>query len=70
LLTLVVVTAALLALGWGWAVALAVGVISMAASPAVLLRIADDLRASGAVTDRSLLLATISTCWRCWGRWC
>jgi Kef-type K+ transport system membrane component KefB len=61
LLTLVVVTAALLALGWGWAVALAVGVISMAASPAVLLRIADDLRASGAVTDRSLLLATIST---------
>lgn len=61
LITLAVVAATLLALGWGWAVALAVGVISMAASPAVLLRIADDLRASGAVTDRSLLLATIST---------
>jgi NhaP-type Na+/H+ or K+/H+ antiporter len=61
LVTLAVVAATLLALGWGWAVALAVGVISMAASPAVLLRIADDLRASGAVTDRSLLLATIST---------
>ncbi|MEB5965195.1 cation:proton antiporter [Comamonas testosteroni] len=61
LVTLAVVAATLLALGWGWAVALAVGVISVAASPAVLLRIADDLRASGAVTDRSLLLATLSS---------
>lgn len=61
LITLALVVATLLWLGWGWAIALPVGVISMAASPAVLLRIADDLRASGAVTDRSLLLATIST---------
>lgn len=61
LVTLALVTGALLALGWGWAVALAVGVVSMAASPAVLLRMADDLRCSGAVTDRSLLLASLST---------
>ena len=53
--------AVLLALDMGWAVALAVGVVSMAASPAVLLRIAHDLHARGAVTDRSLLLATMST---------
>ncbi|MBI1623839.1 cation:proton antiporter domain-containing protein [Comamonas suwonensis] len=61
LLTLALVGGVLRVLGWDWSVALAVGVVSMAASPAVLLRIADDLRASGAVTDRSLLLATIST---------
>lgn len=61
LLTLALVAGVLRVLGWDWSVALALGVVSMAASPAVLLRIADDLRASGAVTDRSLLLATIST---------
>ncbi|MBV8248774.1 MAG: cation:proton antiporter [Comamonas sp.] len=61
LITLVLTTGVLLALDWSWPVALAVGVVAMAASPAVLLRIADDLRASGAVTDRSLLLATLST---------
>lgn len=60
-LALLATTAAVLALGVGWAVALAVGVVAMAASPAVLLRISADLRASGAVTDRSLLLATLSS---------
>lgn len=60
-LALVATTAALLALGQGWAVALAVGAVAMAASPAVLLRITADLRASGAVTDRSLLLATLAS---------
>lgn len=54
-------TALLLALDCGWAVSLAVGVVAMAASPAVLLRIAHDLQSRGAVTDRSLLLATLST---------
>ena len=58
---LVLTTAALLLLDCGWAVSLAVGVVAMAASPAVLLRIASDLNARGAVTDRSLLLATLST---------
>ncbi len=60
-LALVATAAALLALGQGLAVALAVGAVAMAASPAVLLRIAADLRASGAVTDRSLLLATLAS---------
>ncbi|WP_417284062.1 cation:proton antiporter [Comamonas sp.] len=61
LITLGLTAGLLVALGWGWPVALAVGVIAMAASPAVLLRIAEDLRASGAVTDRSVLLATVSS---------
>lgn len=61
LITLGLTAGLLVALGWGWPVALAVGVVAMAASPAVLLRIADDLRASGAVTDRSVLLATVSS---------
>ena len=60
-LALVATTAALLALGQGWAVALAVGAVAMAASPAVLLRISADLQARGAVTDRSLLLATLAS---------
>lgn len=57
---LVLVTGVLQLLGMGWAVSLGVGVVAMAASPAVLLRVVADLRASGAVTDRSLLLATLS----------
>ncbi|QXZ10930.1 cation:proton antiporter [Comamonas sp. Y33R10-2] len=61
LLTWALVCALLRLLDWDWPVALAVGVIAMAASPAVLLRIADDLRSSGSITDRSLLLATVST---------
>lgn len=54
-------TAVLLALDCSWTVSVAVGVVAMAASPAVLLRIANDLNARGAVTDRCLLLATLST---------
>lgn len=61
LLTLAATAAVLLALDQGWAVALVVGAVAMAASPAVLLRITADLRASGAVTDRSVLLATLSS---------
>lgn len=60
-ITLGLTAGVLVALGWGWPVALAVGVVAMAASPAVLLRISEDLRASGAVTDRSVLLATLSS---------
>lgn len=60
LAALVLVTGGLQLLGMGWAVSLGVGVVAMAASPAVLLRVAADLRAAGAVTDRSLLLATLS----------
>lgn len=60
LLALALTTGVLLALDCGWAVSLAVGAVTMAASPAVLLRIAHDLKARGAVTDRSLLLATLS----------
>ncbi len=60
LLALVLVAGALQWAGMGWAVSVGAGVVAMAASPAVLLRITADLRASGAVTDRSLLLATLS----------
>ncbi|MFC3217037.1 hypothetical protein [Comamonas sp. JC664] len=56
---LVLVTATLQLLGMGWAVSLGVGVVAMVASPSVLLRISADLRSSGAVTDRSLLMATL-----------
>lgn len=35
--------------------------LSVAASPAVLLRVASDLRASGPVTDRAITLATLNT---------
>ena len=57
---LVLVAGGLQLLGMGWAVSLGVGVVAMAASPAVLLRVVADLRATGAVTDRSVLLATLS----------
>lgn len=59
LAALVLVTATLQLLGMGWAVSLGVGVVAMVASPSVLLRISADLRSSGAVTDRSLLMATL-----------
>jgi Kef-type K+ transport system membrane component KefB len=42
-------------------VAEAVGLISMAASPAVLSRVIMDTRASGPVTERAMVLSTLST---------
>ncbi|WP_048438338.1 cation:proton antiporter [Caenimonas sp. SL110] len=42
-------------------VAEAVGLIAMAASPAVLSRVIMDTRASGPVTERAMVLATLST---------
>ncbi|QKV51588.1 cation:proton antiporter [Comamonas antarctica] len=38
-----------------------IAMIAMAASPLVLSRVITDLRAAGAVTDRSMVLATLST---------
>lgn len=42
-------------------VASAIAMVAMAASPLVLTRVITDMRASGAVTDRSMVLATLST---------
>ena len=42
-------------------VASPIAMIAMAASPLVLSRVITDLRAAGAVTDRSMVLATLST---------
>ena len=42
-------------------VARALAVVSVAASPAVLMRVVSDLRASGPVTDRAIALATLNT---------
>lgn len=41
-------------------VALGMGVVAMAASPSVVLRVTLDLQAKGPITDRSLTLATLS----------
>jgi Kef-type K+ transport system membrane component KefB len=43
------------------AVAEAIGLIAMAASPAVLSRVIMDTRASGPVTERAMVLSTLST---------
>lgn len=42
-------------------VASPIAMVAMAASPLVLSRVITDLRAAGAVTDRSMVLATLST---------
>jgi len=42
-------------------VAGAIAMVAMAASPLVLSRVITDMRASGAVTDRAMVLATLST---------
>lgn len=49
------------ALGLEPTTACALGLIAMAASPMVLARVVQDMRASGHVTDRALVLATLST---------
>ncbi len=61
LLTYAAAYLALRALGLEVPVVRALAVIAMAASPAVLMRVALDLRASGPVTDRALALATLNT---------
>lgn len=42
-------------------VASAMGMIAMASSPLLLRRLSDDMHASGPVTDRAMVLATLST---------
>ncbi|MDR2156019.1 MAG: cation:proton antiporter [Burkholderiaceae bacterium] len=61
LLTFAVAWLSLRALGLEVAVVRALSVIAVAASPAVLMRVMHDLRASGPVTDRALALATLNT---------
>lgn len=61
LLTYAAAYLTLRALGLDVPVVRALAVIAMAASPAVLVRVALDLRASGPVTDRALALATLNT---------
>lgn len=61
LLTYAAAYLALRALGLDVPVVRALAVIAVAASPAVLMRVALDLRASGPVTDRALALATLNT---------
>lgn len=61
LLTFGAVLAALRALGMDLPAARALAVVAVASSPAVLMRVATDLRASGPVTDRATALATLNT---------
>ena len=49
------------ALGLELPVVRALSVVAMASSPAVLMRVVSDLRASGPVTDRAIALATLNT---------
>jgi Kef-type K+ transport system membrane component KefB len=60
LLTAVLVYYTLHALGVWWRVAEALGLVAIAASPAVLSRVVMDTRASGPVTERALALTTLS----------
>jgi Kef-type K+ transport system membrane component KefB len=60
LLAAVLVYYAMRLLGLPRPVAEALGLVSMAASPAVLSRVVMDTRASGPVTERALALATLS----------
>lgn len=61
LLTLGAAWLALHALGLPARVAQPLAVIAVAASPAVLIRVVADLRASGPVTERAITLATLNT---------
>jgi Kef-type K+ transport system membrane component KefB len=61
LLTFAAAFLALRALGLELPVVRALAVIAVAASPAVLMRVVSDLRASGPVTDRAIALATLNT---------
>jgi len=61
LLTAYAVTSALRWMGVPSAVAEALGLIAMAASPAVLSRVVMDTGASGPVTERALVLSTLNT---------
>ncbi|WP_028604792.1 cation:proton antiporter [Ottowia thiooxydans] len=61
LLTFVAAFAALRWLGLDVPVVRALAVIAVAASPAVLMRVVSDLRASGPVTDRAIALTTLNT---------
>ena len=61
LLTLLMVYYAMRALGVAANVAEALAMVAMAASPAVLSRIVIDTRASGPVTERAMVLSTLST---------
>ena len=60
-LTFAAALAALRALGLDLPVARALAVVAVASSPAVLMRVVSDLRASGPVTDRAIALATLNT---------
>ncbi|HSV35196.1 MAG TPA: cation:proton antiporter [Ramlibacter sp.] len=61
LLTALFVYYALRWLGVRPSVAEAIGLVAMAASPAVLSRVVMDTRASGPVTERAMVLSTLST---------
>jgi len=60
-LTFIAAFVILRALGLDVKVVRALAVIAVAASPAVLMRVASDLRAGGPVTDRAFALATLNT---------
>ena len=61
LLTFIAAFVVLRALGLDVKVVRALAIIAVAASPAVLMRVVLDLRASGPVTDRAVALATLNT---------
>lgn len=60
-LTFFLVQWTLTMMGVGALVAESIALLAMAASPAVLTRVAMDTRAAGPVTDRALVLSTLST---------
>ena len=60
-LTLIAVYYAMRAMGVDEAVAQPLAMLAMAASPAVLARVLIDTRASGAVSERAMVLSTLST---------
>lgn len=60
LLTFVVVRAIALAMGQSPEIAMVLGALSVATSPAALVRVVNDLRGSGQVTERALHLCAIN----------
>lgn len=60
-LTFVVVAVLILAMGYGATLATAVAIISVATSPAVVMRVSAELKAQGQLSERLLLLAALNT---------
>lgn len=60
-LTFAVITFLIIALGYGATLAIAVAIISVATSPAVVMRVTAEFKAQGQLSERLLLLAALNT---------